>query len=208
METLDLEPGNDGSFEDPPSSPLRLLLYTVGAVLVLLLGMLVVGTTPERRTGLEPEPRPVITTVIAPYPISPFGLLDTCDVRTDHRNYLIVSFWLNNLTTQPVLLAEVTGPPQIGGGVRAQGPVYSGGTCRRPAKGTGQVVLDSARSRLYTVRWLLPDTCPESSPLEVSVLYQLPGETKLRSDLVTVAVDLGGIGFRQCPKIVATEFPK
>ena len=37
--------------------------------------------------------------------------------------------------------------------------------------------------------------------------YQFAGQEVMKSDIVTVLVDLGGIGFRQCPKVVRTEFP-
>jgi hypothetical protein len=205
VDTLDLEPGSQPLPDDPPSSPVRLLLYTLGAALVVLLGSLLVSTNTEAPTNFDATPAPLFSST--PAELQPIVLRDTCAVRTDHRNVLAASFWLNNILEEPVLITSLQGHPPLGG-VRQDGPVLSGGTCRKPGKFNAKAVIDPLGSRLYTVHWKLPDTCPEPYPLQVRVTYQLAGEDLMKSDFVTVLVDLGGIGFVQCPKVVMTEFPE
>lgn len=183
---------------------MRLLLYGVGTVAVLMLGSLLVSAKtdpPVRR--LDAVPPPVLSTT--QFELAPIALLDTCTIRTDHRDWLIASFELSNILEQPVLLTGLQGHP-VRGGLRQTGPARSGGSCARPGKAAARAVIEPMGSRLYTVRWKLPDTCPEPFPLQVRITYQLTGEDLLKSDYITVLKDLGGLGFRQCPQVVATDF--
>lgn len=172
---------------------------------MLVLGSLLVSSHTELpKERLDSAPLPLISS--SPAELQPIALRDTCTVRTDHRNQLTASFWLNNILDEPVLITSLQGHPPLGG-LRQQGQALSGGKCGRPGRSHAKSVIEPLGSRLYTVRWHLPDTCPEPYPLQVRVTYQLAGEDLRMSDYVTVLLDLGGIGFTQCPQVVATEFP-
>ncbi len=160
---------------------------------------------PYERFDAQPQPA-ISTTELDPDHLIPFALRDTCPVRTDHRNYVTVSFWLHNVALEPALLVGVQGHPPLGG-LSQEGPALSGGTCKRPGRSEKAVMVEPESSRLYTVRWKLPDACPEPYPLEVRVTYQRSGQVLMKSGYVTVLVDMGGIGFVQCPKAVPDAFP-
>ncbi len=203
METLDLGTEGEEPPEEPASSPLRLLLYGIVAVVLVGLGSLLIANgTDATQQQIHPVPTLSPTPPIESQPI----LLDrVCPARTDHRNYLIVSFLVKNVRGTAVRVAAMAGHPPLGGVTQAR-PTRSGGTCRRPGRAPVRSVIASGGNRLYTIRWDLPDTCPEPYPLQVRVTYQLPGEVVMKSDFVTVLVDLSGIGFLQCPKAV-TDLP-
>ena len=203
METLDLETEGEGTPDDPASSGLRLLLYGVVAlVLIGLASLLIANGTEATEQQVHPVPTPTQTIVLDPQPIL---LSRVCPVITDHRNYLTVSFQVKNVRDVPVLVTALAGHPPIGGVTQAE-PARSGGSCRRPGRDPLKSVIDGGGNLIYTMRWNLPDTCPEPYPLQVRVTYQLPGEDVLKSDFITVLVDLSGIGFLQCPQVV-TDLP-
>ncbi|MBT0769687.1 hypothetical protein KIH74_12185 [Kineosporia sp. J2-2] len=204
MQTLDLEPGGGPGPADPPSSPVRLLAYSVAVALALVTGSLVMGDdTGTRRGGRVPRPAPVAPTT--PVDVVPVRLREVCPVTTDHRDYLTVSFRLANTDDATLHVTAVTGPPL--GGLRQDRPATGGGTCEKPGRGPARARLVADGTRLWTVRWKLPDTCPESSPLRIGVSYRRPGDVTPDSGPLVVLPDLTGIGFVQCPKVV-TAFPE
>jgi hypothetical protein len=205
VDTLDLEPGGEDSpTEDPPSSAGRLLLYAVAAVVLIVIGSLVIG---HGTATSEPRPGPSPTRQIPPLPLEAPTLTieNACPIRTDHRNELTMSFALRNISSAE---ATITGLTAIRSptGLRQIGPTRSGGSCRRTGWQSARESIASGHARIYTVRWALPDTCPEPDPLQVQVTYYLPHKVMEESDNLTVRVDLGGIGFLQCPKAV-TDLP-
>ncbi|GLY30043.1 hypothetical protein [Kineosporia sp. NBRC 101731] len=202
MQTLDLEPGSADPPADPPSTPLRLALYVLGVVGVLLLGSVVVGRTENGVRRLDSLPTPSFTRI--QLDALPVSLRETCPVRTDHRNHLTVSFTLANTTSSSVLVEDLDGLAR--GGLRQERRVSAGGSCELPAHRPVKAAVAPKKTRLYTVRWKLPDTCPERSPLRVEVSYRQAGDGQTRSGVVIVLDSLRGIGFVQCPHVV-TEFP-
>ncbi|GAA3595237.1 hypothetical protein GCM10022223_07950 [Kineosporia mesophila] len=202
MQTLDLEPGSPGPPADPPSPPLRLVLYVCGVVGVLLFGSVVVGRTENTVRHLDSLPTPSFTRI--QLDALPVSLRETCPVRTDHRNHLTVSFTLANTTSSSVLIDDVEGLQR--GGLRQERRVTAGGSCELPAHRPVKATVAPKKTRLYTVRWKLPDTCPERSPLRIAVSYRRAGDEQERPGVVIVLDSLRGIGFVQCPHVV-TEFP-
>ncbi|GAB6897624.1 hypothetical protein [Kineosporia succinea] len=203
MKTLDLVPETDGPADDPPSSPARLCLYVLGTVSVTLLGSVVVGTADAPRHDAVPSPTPFATAVQIDE--APVSLREVCPVRTDHRNQLTVTFALANTDASIVLVSKISSPAV--GALRQLGVTRAGGDCAKPGRKGAKAVIRPRATRFYTVRWNLPDSCPERYPLRARVTYLSPDDDKPRKSDVRLLPDLGGIGFVQCPT-ARTEFPQ
>jgi hypothetical protein len=133
---------------------------------------------------------------LAVQPAEKLQLGRICPAVTDGRTTLIVSFNLVNVSTTPITVMDVR-PVMPIGGLRPRGPNTAGGTCEHPGSEAPGGLLAPGATQLVTMRFRLPEDCPQAFPVEVRIrlrVHQMVGTTT-----VPVHSELGSINFDSCP---------
>jgi hypothetical protein len=129
---------------------------------------------------------------------------DICPPSTNHKTTLDVSAVLENDTAVPEHIVILSAALQ-GGGLTEKSVVIRSGTCQHPiGKGVaarGQLLVPNSAT-LVTLHLGLPTGCPQPYPVSLDVTLSIGGN--VRSELVRLFNDLGGVAFDSCAPVTTS----
>jgi hypothetical protein len=124
---------------------------------------------------------------------------DICPPSTNRKTTLDISAVLENDTAVPEHIVFLS-PALPLSGLKDKGVVIRSGTCDHPiGKGvpaSGQLLPPDGVT-LVTLHLGLPTECPHPYPVSLDVTLSISGN--VRSELVRLFNDLGGVAFDSCP---------
>jgi len=175
-----------------------LTVFALGAAVLGLRGGLdgpAPAPVPTPTPSLSPYVSPPPTPTASPAPVTALAFGALCDVVTDGRTTLTVSFSLVNTAAEPVRLARVT-PLAPLGEPRPGRVTVRAGDCGRPGGPlTGDLVPARGRA-VVAMDFALPPRCPRPYPIQAVVRELRDG--RIGTLEVALLNDLGGYDFATC----------
>ena len=132
---------------------------------------------------------------VADDPGQDLNVATVCKPVTDGSTTLTVSFDLVNFGKKDLDVTAID-PTLPMGGLTPTGKIVSGGLCAHPGTNPALGSVYSNGHKLYTMKFKLPDTCPQG--LQIQAVVHLKMDGKASTTTVPVLQDLKNVDFETC----------
>jgi hypothetical protein len=182
----------------PPRRPWPRWVWVAGGTALVALGALfVVRSGPMLPSGNAHPAASVRTSPTTQIPLVAIGVPHLCPGYVTGR-VLTLSFTLENVSTVPLTVSEVTPTYPLGQMQTLESTIVGVGGCDAPDPSVQSHRLEPGASLAVRFRLVVPPECPAPYPVAARALLQI-GDQTVEKD-TPVYSDLGSVTFPNCPR--------